>query len=66
MDDSFVVVVVNRFDAEKFVSLDWAVDAKIPHGAYTVQVHCCHCQVAEIPVNINLRALPFTFQMHCC
>jgi hypothetical protein len=35
---SFAVVVVNRFDAEKFVSLDWALDAKIPHGLYTVQV----------------------------
>jgi hypothetical protein len=64
MDDSFVVVVVNRFDAEKFVSLDWAVDAKIPHGAYTVQVHCC--QLAEISATIHLRALPFTFQMLRC
>lgn len=36
-DAGFVVVVVNRFDTEKFVSLDWAEDAKIPHGPYTVQ-----------------------------
>ena len=27
---SFVVIVVNRFDEEKSINMDWAEDAKIP------------------------------------
>lgn len=34
---SFVIVVVNRFEEEKQVSMNWNLDAKIPPGLYTVE-----------------------------
>ena len=33
---AWVVVVVNRFDKEESISMDWALDAAIPVGRYTL------------------------------
>ena len=37
--DSWVVVIVNRFDKEESITMDWHVDGAIPLGTYTVQVN---------------------------
>ena len=36
--NSFVVVVINRFDVEKQILMNWSEDAKVPPGVYSVQV----------------------------
>ena len=36
--DSWVVVILNRFDKEESITMDWHVDGAIPLGTYTVQV----------------------------
>merc|ERR1711971_485499 len=35
--DAWVVVVLNRFDKEEEITVDWAVDAKIPEGSYQLR-----------------------------
>jgi len=35
--DAWVVVVLNRFDKEEEITVDWAVDAKIPEGRYQLR-----------------------------
>ena len=37
--DSWVVVILNRFDKEESITMDWHVDGAIPLGTYTVQVN---------------------------
>ena len=36
-EDSWVVVIVNRFDKEESITMDWHKDAAIPVGKYHVQ-----------------------------
>ena len=36
--DSWVVVILNRFDKEESITMDWHVDGSIPLGKYAVQV----------------------------
>ena len=36
-EDSWVVVIVNRFDKEESITMDWHADANIPIGSYHVQ-----------------------------
>ena len=36
--NSFVVVVINRFDVEKQILMNWSEDAMVPAGVYSVQV----------------------------
>ena len=36
--NSFVVVVINRFDVEKQILMNWREDAMVPAGVYSVQV----------------------------
>ena len=35
--DAFVVVVVNRFDTDQDIEMDWSADAHIPEGRYLVR-----------------------------
>ncbi|XP_023332001.1 alpha-galactosidase [Eurytemora carolleeae] len=35
--NSFVVVVINRFDVEKQILMNWSEDAMVPAGVYSVQ-----------------------------
>ena len=37
--DSWVVVILNRFDKEESITMDWHVDGAIPLGTYSVQVY---------------------------
>lgn len=36
-EGSFVVVVVNRFDKEESITMDWMLDASIPSGNYNLE-----------------------------
>jgi len=36
-EGSYVILVLNRFDKEEQIVMDWSVDAKLPPGSYSVQ-----------------------------
>ena len=46
--DSWVVVILNRFDKEESITMDWHVDGSIPLGNYTVQVGNQNSQLSHL------------------
>ena len=46
--DSWAVVILNRFDKEESITMDWHVDGSIPLGNYTVQVGNQNSQLSHL------------------
>ena len=58
--NSFVVVVINRFDVEKQILMNWSEDAKVPAGVYSVQVRDVSFHQGSLIRLVTLDALQCT------
>ena len=47
---AWVVVVVNRFDTDQEINMDWSLDAHVPAGRYAVKDLWTHNYIAIITV----------------
>ena len=63
--NAYILVVVNRFDSDQNIEMDWSADAHIPEGRYLVKDLWSHQYVAVINVSpLGGEKWAGTLEMH--